>query len=149
MAPGRNRRLHGLRPSGLWPFPLRSEGSRRQWWRLKTSLFAPFRKNPERVPAASEGLDAKRITLDKSGGWKPTRYGLRPPRFFAATPSALVGMTTCTRVGPSPSIPFAGIRNPFRVLPARWPAALDSSWTPAETAKVQKSYPRSKEISSP
>jgi len=36
--------------------------------RLKTNLFAAFRKNPEQVPAASEGLVAKRITLEK-GRW--------------------------------------------------------------------------------
>jgi len=31
-------------------------------------LFAAFRKNPERVPDVSEGLDAKRITLER-GRW--------------------------------------------------------------------------------
>jgi len=43
-------------------------------------LFAIFRKNPERVPAASEGLDAKRITLEK-GRWLKTN----PVRVAAST----------------------------------------------------------------
>jgi len=42
--------------------------------------FASFRKNPERVPAASEGLDAKRITLEKVRWLKnnPVRVAASP-----------------------------------------------------------------------
>jgi len=64
----------------LWPFPLHSKSSRSLWRRLKTGLFAIFRKNPERVPDASEGLDAKRVTLEK-GRWMKTK----PYRVAAST----------------------------------------------------------------